>query len=259
MIKSASFVSHLTELRTRLLHSVIAIVVVFVCIFPWSREIYSIFAAPLLAVLPTGSHMIATEVVTPFLIPLKLSLLVAFVMALPFVLYQIWAFVSPGLYAHEKRWIVPLIFASSVLFIAGMAFAYFAVFPVVFKFVTSVAPQGVAIMTDISKYFDFVITLFVAFGTTFEVPILVVVLVASGIVSVEKLRYVRPYVIVGAFIVGAVFTPPDIISQFLLALPLWLLYEIGLLIASVIIRTKRTRTDADHEFNSIHPKHVSRD
>jgi sec-independent protein translocase protein TatC len=251
MSESDSFISHLVELRTRLLRSVLAILIVFGCLFPWSREIYSFVAAPLLAVLPAGSHMIATEVITPFLVPLKLSLMAAFVIALPLVLYQIWAFVSPGLYAHEKRWIAPLVFASTVLFFAGMVFAYFVVFPVVFKFVTSVAPDGVAVMTDISKYFDFVMTLFVAFGVTFEVPVLVVVLAATGMVSLEKIKHARPYVIV-----GAIFTPPDVISQFLLALPLWLLYEIGILVSMVIVRTKHWRRDASHEFNSINPKHI---
>jgi len=240
MSESTSFIPHFAELRTRLLRSVLAILIVFGCLFPWSREIYSLAAAPLLTALPAGAHMIATEVITPFLVPLKLSLMVAFVIALPMVLYQIWALVSPGLYAHEKRWIAPLVFASTVLFVAGMAFAYFVVFPVVFKFVTAMVPEGVEIMTDISKYFDFVMTLFVAFGVIFEMPVLVVVLSATGTVSLEKIKCARPYVIVGAFIVGAIFTPPDVISQFLLALPLWLLYEIGILISMAIARKKHT-------------------
>jgi len=229
-----SFISHLVELRDRLLRSILAILVAFLCLFPWAKDLYALLAHPLLAALPQGGHMIATDVVGVFLVPMKVALLAAFVIALPYVLFQAWAFVAPGLYAHEKKLVLPLVIASTVLFLVGMAFAYFMVFPVVFKFMASVAPAGVAWMTDIEKYLSFVLTLFVAFGVAFEVPILVIVLVRAGIVSVEKLREARPYVIVGAFVVGAIFTPPDVISQLMLAVPLCLLFELGLWLASFI-------------------------
>ena len=201
-----------------------------------------LLAQPLLAVLPQGGQMIATDVVGVFLVPMKVALLIAFVIALPYVLYQVWAFVAPGLYAHEKRLVLPLIISSTFLFIAGMAFAYFFVFPIVFKFMASIAPDGVAWMTDIEKYLSFVLTMFVAFGVTFEVPVAVVLLVHMGVVSVEKLREIRPYVIVGAFVIGAVFTPPDVVSQLLLALPLWVLYEAGIIVASMM--SKRDKGEA---------------
>jgi len=229
-----TFISHLVELRDRLLRAILAVLLVFVCLFPWARDLYALLAQPLLAVLPQGGQMIATDVVGVFLVPVKVALLVAFVIVLPYVLYQAWAFVAPGLYAHEKKLVLPLVIASSVLFVIGMAFAYFLVFPIVFKFMASVAPAGVAWMTDIEKYLSFVLTLFVAFGVAFEVPIFVIVLVRTGLVTVGKLREVRPYVIVGAFVVGAVFTPPDVISQLMLAVPLCLLFELGIWLASFI-------------------------
>ena len=201
-----TFISHLVELRDRLLRAILAVLVVFLCLFPWAKDLYSLLAQPLLAVLPQGGQMIATDVVGVFLVPMKVALLIAFVIALPYVLYQVWAFVAPGLYAHEKRLVLPLIISSTFLFIAGMAFAYFFVFPIVFKFMASIAPDGVAWMTDIEKYLSFVLTMFVAFGVTFETPVAVVLLVHMGVVSVEKLREIRPYVIVGAFEIGAVFT-----------------------------------------------------
>jgi sec-independent protein translocase protein TatC len=194
-------------------------------------------AKPLIAALPAGGQMIATDVVGVFLVPVKVAFLVAFVVALPYVLYQVWAFVAPGLYMHEKRLVGPLVVASSVLFIAGMSFAYFLVFPVVFKFMASVAPEGVAWMTDIDKYLSFALTTFVAFGVTFEVPVAVIVLVRAGVVSVEKLKEIRPYVIVGAFVIGAIFTPPDVISQVMLAVPLWFLYELGIVAARFMGRS----------------------
>ena len=211
--------------------------------FPWAKDLYSLLAQPLLAVLPQGGQMIATDVVGVFLVPMKVALLIAFVIALPYVLYQVWAFVAPGLYAHEKRLVLPLIISSTFLFIAGMAFAYFFVFPIVFKFMASIAPDGVAWMTDIEKYLSFVLTMFVAFGVTFETPVAVVLLVHMGVVSVEKLREIRPYVIVGAFVIGAVFTPPDVVSQLLLALPLWALYEVGIIFASMM--SKPDKNDAE--------------
>src|SRR5215467_13775662 len=228
MTTQDTFISHLVELRDRLLRAILAVLVVFLCLFPWARELYAILAQPLIAALPAGGQMIATDVVGVFLVPVKVALMIAFAIALPYVLYQVWAFVAPGLYIHEKRLVLPLVVASSALFLVGMSFAYFLVFPVVFKFMASVAPEGVAWMTDIDKYFSFVLTTFVAFGVTFQVPVLVIVLVRVGIVSLEKLKEMRPYAIVGAFVVGAIFTPPDVLSQFLLAVPLWLLYELGI-------------------------------
>lgn len=231
---SETLIAHLLELRTRLLHSVVALVLVFICLFPWASDLYALLAQPLLVKLPKGGQMIATDVTTPFFVPLKVAMMAAFLIALPYILYQIWRFVAPGLYAHEKRLVVPLIVASTLLFFCGMAFAYFAVFPIVFGFITASAPLGVAVMTDIDKYLSFVLSMFVAFGITFQVPVVVVVLVRMGFVTVEKLREIRPYIVVGAFVIGAIFTPPDVVSQFMLAMPLWLLYEAGIVVASWI-------------------------
>jgi len=231
MSASASFIAHLLELRTRLLHSAIALLLVFVCLFPWAGDLYALLAKPLLAKLPAGGQMIATDVTTPFFVPLKVAMMAAFLVALPYILYQVWRFVAPGLYAHEKRLVVPLIVASTLLFFCGMSFAYFMVFPVVFGFITAAAPQGVAVMTDIDKYLSFALSMFMAFGITFQVPVAVVVLVRMGFVTVEKLRESRSYVVVGAFVVGAIFTPPDVVSQIMLAMPLWLLYESGIVVA----------------------------
>ena len=243
-----SFISHLIELRDRLLRVVIAFVVVFLGLFHWAQDLYALLAEPMLAVLPKGGQMIATEVITPFMVPIKVAMMTAFLITLPYTLYQVWAFIAPGLYQHEKKLGVPLIIASVVLFLCGMSFAYFLVFPVVFGFVVGVAPVGVAVMTDIGKYLDFVLMMFLAFGITFEVPIVVILLVKMGMVSVAKLREIRPNVIVGAFVIGAIFTPPDIISQFMLAVPLWLLYEAGILVAAVLIKP---RTDVDSNFRPL--------
>jgi sec-independent protein translocase protein TatC len=207
---------------------------VFLCLFYWASDIYALLARPLIAALPAGGSMIATDVVGVFLVPMKVTLLVAFLIALPYVLYQVWAFVAPGLYAHEKRLVLPLVVTSSALFFVGMAFAYFIVFPSIFRFMAAIAPQGVAWMTDIEKYFSFVLTMFLAFGATFETPVAVVLLVRLGVVTVEKLKQARSYVIVGAFVVGAIFTPPDVISQLLLAIPLCLLYEVGIWVARLV-------------------------
>ena len=249
-----TFISHLVELRDRLLRAILAVLLVFLCLFPWAKDLYALLAQPLLAVLPTGGQMIATDVVGVFLVPVKVAMLVAFVIALPYVLYQIWAFVAPGLYTHEKRLVVPLIFTSTLLFIAGMAFAYFLVFPIVFKFMASIAPEGVAWMTDIEKYLSFALTTFVAFGVTFEVPVAVVLLVHMNVVSVQKLKEIRPYVIVGAFVVGAIFTPPDVISQLLLAVPLWVLYELGILVAATMIRRKPEAVGDEQSTPEIPPR-----
>ncbi len=234
MSQSETFISHLIELRDRLLHIVIGIVVVFACLFPFANDIYTLLAHPLLAKLPKGGQMIATAVTTPFFVPMKVAMLAAVVVSLPYTLYQLWAFVAPGLYRHEKRFAVPLIILSTLLFLIGMAFAYFLVFPVVFGFITGTAPEGVAVMTDIGNYLDFVITLFLAFGIAFEVPVAVVLLVKLGMVSVETLKEIRSYVIVGAFVAGAIFTPPDVVSQIMLAVPLWLLYEAGIVAAGFV-------------------------
>ncbi len=229
-----TFLSHLVELRSRLLHSIIAVLVVFVVLFPWSKEIYALLARPMLRALPSGAQMIATDVTGTFLVPLKVTLMAAFLIALPYVLWQAWAFVAPGLYSNEKRLALPVIASSVVFFVIGMAFAYFFVFPVMFSFFAGYTPAGVTMMTDIEKYLSFVLTMFVAFGITFEVPVVIVVLVRMRVVSLDKLRSIRPYAIVGAFIVGAIFTPPDVVSQLMLAVPLWLLYELGLVLARFV-------------------------
>jgi sec-independent protein translocase protein TatC len=243
MNASESFITHLIELRGRLLRAIGALLFVFLCLFPWSANLYALLAQPLLSKLPKGGQMIATDVTTPFFVPLKVSLMAALLIALPYILYQIWRFIAPGLYAHEKRLVVPLIAASTILFYCGMAFAYFAVFPIVFGFITASAPQGVAVMTDIDKYLSFVLTMFVAFGVTFQVPVAVVLLVRMGLVTTAKLREIRPYVVVGAFIVGAIFTPPDVVSQFMLAMPLWLLYEAGIIVAGWTVTVKQAKMD----------------
>jgi len=245
MIEPDSFMSHLVELRDRLLRCVIALVLVFICLFPWARDLYSLLAKPLLASLPAGGQLIATEVTAPFFVPIKVTLMAALVIALPYLLYQIWAFVAPGLYAQEKKLVMPLVVTSTLLFLCGMAFAYFLVFQIVFHFIISVAPEGVAVMTDIGKYLDFVLTLFLAFGVTFEVPVAVVILVRMGMVSVAKLREIRPYVIVGAFVIGAIFTPPDVVSQVMLAVPLWVLYELGIFVAQWVGRPAAAETTSD--------------
>ena len=242
--KEDSFISHLIELRDRLVRSVVAIVVVFVCLFPWAKQIYSLLAHPLLAALPQGGHLIATEVTAPFFVPVKVTMLAAFLICLPWVLYQAWAFISPGLYEHEKRLGVPIIVSAVILFFLGMAFAYFVVFPVVFGAIVGFTPAGVQVATDIGKYFDFVLTLFMAFGLTFEVPVVVVLMVRLGWVTIDKLVSVRPYVIVGSFIVGAIFTPPDVLSQSMLAVPLWLLYEAGIVVARVVSKPDRVKPAA---------------
>ena len=240
-----TLIEHLFELRTRLIRAALAVTIVFVVLFPWARDWYASLAEPMIAALPQGGQMIATDVVGLFLVPVKVTLMLAFLIALPVVLWQVWSFIAPGLYEHEKSLIVPLMIASIGLFAAGMAFAYFVVFPSVFGFMVAVAPEGVAWMTDIDKYLSFVLTTFLAFGVTFEVPVVVIVLVRMGIVSLEKLRAWRPYVIVGAFIIGAIFTPPDIMSQVLLAVPLWLLYELGMVLAGFITPVTKSQPDSE--------------
>ena len=233
-IPEESFLSHLVELRDRLIRALLSVLLVFLGLFPWAKDLYSLLAQPLLAKLPSGGQMIATDVVGVFLVPMKVALMVAFLIALPYVLYQVWAFVAPGLYAHEKRLALPLVAVSVFLFFVGMAFAYFLVFPTVFGFMSRIAPEGVAWMTDIEKYLSFVMSSFVAFGVAFEVPVIVVVLVLIDVVELSKLKELRAYVIVGAFVVGAIFTPPDVVSQLMLAVPLCLLYEFGMLMARLV-------------------------
>jgi sec-independent protein translocase protein TatC len=233
-----SFISHLIELRDRLLRSLIAIVVVLVvlCIYPGPGQIYDILAAPLTKALPEGTKMVAIGVITPFMVPLKVTAMVAFIIALPFILYQVWAFIAPGLYAHEKRLGIPLIISSTVLFILGMSFCYFFVFGQVFSFIASFAPKSITPAPDIEAYLSFVMTMFLAFGIAFEVPVALVVLVKLGVVTVEKLKEWRSYFIVGAFIVAAVVTPPDVVSQLALAIPMCLLYELGILASRLVSR-----------------------
>jgi sec-independent protein translocase protein TatC len=230
MTPTENFISHLIELRNRLLRAIIGWLVAFIALFPFADKLYSLLAEPLLSKLPQGAQMVATAVTTPFFVPMKVTMLTAFLVALPWMIYQCWAFIGPGLYAHEKRLIRPLLAAAMVLFFVGMAFAYFVVFPVVFSFLVGSAPQGVAVMTDIAEYLNFVIGLFVAFGFAFEVPVAVVLMALMGWVTLDQLKESRSYVIVGAFVLGAIFTPPDIVSQCMLAVPLWLLYELGLLV-----------------------------
>jgi len=229
-----TFLSHLFELRTRLLRSIVAVVVVLVCLFPFAKDIYALLAQPLLRTLPAGATMIATDVTGTFLVPLKVTLMAAFLIALPYVLWQAWAFVAPGLYENEKRLALPLVVASTVLFLLGMAFCYYFVFGRVFAFIHEFAPKSITPAPDIDAYFSFVLTMFLAFGITFEIPIVVIVLVRMGIVTVDKLKDARPYVIVGAFVVAAVVTPPDVLSQFMLAVPMCILYEAGLFFARFV-------------------------
>jgi sec-independent protein translocase protein TatC len=238
-----SLFSHLVELRSRLLRAVLAVLGVFVLLVPFANRLYSWLAQPLLAKLPEGAQMVAIDVASPFFAPIKLAFVVALMIAIPMVLYQLWAFVAPGLYRNERRLAVPLLVSATLLFYIGVAFAYFLVMPVVFGFLTGIAPMGVAVMTDISRYLDFVLVLFLAFGFSFEVPVAVVILVLLGWVSVAQLREARAYVIVGAFVVAAVITPPDVVSQLMLAIPMALLYEVGVLVAAALVR-RRLREEA---------------
>jgi len=229
---------HLIELRDRLLRMVLVVAVLFVMLVPFSSTLFSMLSGPLLAHMPEDGSMIAIEVASPFLIPFKLTLFLALFIAIPYVLYQLWSFVAPGLYRHERRLVVPLLVSSTLLFYAGAAFAYFVVFPLVFAFFTAAAPEGVSVMTDISRYLDFVLTLFFAFGAAFEVPVVTVLLVMTGMTTQKSLREKRPYVIVGAFVLGMLLTPPDVISQTLLAVPVWLLFELGLYFSGWFVRNR---------------------
>ena len=237
-----TFISHLVELRTRLVRAsavVLAVFIVLFAVWPGASAIYDFLAQPMMNAMPEGSKMIATGVITPFMVPMKITMVVALLVSLPWVLYQAWAFIAPGLYLHEKRLVAPLIISSSLLFLLGVAFCYFFVFGTVFKFINDFAPKSIAVAPDIENYLDFVLMMCLAFGLTFEVPVVVIVLVRMGMVSVEKLKEIRPYVIVGAFVVAAIVTPPDIMSQLFLAIPLCLLYEVGLLLAPLFERVTR--------------------
>ena len=243
------FISHLVELRDRLIKAAAAVVAIFVVLFmyPGASVIYDFLAQPMLATLPAGTRMSATGVITPFMVPVKVTMLAAFILALPFVLYQVWAFVAPGLYRNEQRLAMPLIVSSSLLFLVGMAFCYFVVFQTVFAFISSFAPQSITPAPDIEAYLNFVMSMFLAFGITFEVPVVVVLLVRMGMVSVKKLREIRGYVVVVAFVIAAIVTPPDVISQFMLAVPLWILYEVGLLVATRVKPRAEDPDDADDD------------
>ncbi len=236
--KQETLLSHLFELRSRLLWIVGSVFAVFICLFPFANKLYSYLAGPLMAHLPEGSSMVAIDVASPFLTPFKLVFLISIVLAIPIILYHAWAFIAPGLYSNEKRLVFPLLVSSSVLFYVGMAFAYFIVFPLMFGFFTRVAPQGVAVMTDIGRYLDFVLKIFIAFGLAFEVPVVTLVLVKIGVTTPQQLASKRPYVIVAAFVVGMLLTPPDVISQILLAIPVWLLFELGLVLSRAMVNIK---------------------
>lgn len=238
------FLSHLMEVRDRLMRMLAAILVVFLALTPFANKLYTLLADPLMRHMPENSSMIAIEVASPFLIPFKLALVLAIFICVPYLLYQIWGFIAPGLYRHERRMAVPVLVSSTVLFYLGGLFAYYVVFPLVFAFLTASAPEGVAVMTDIGKYLDFVLTLFFAFGAAFEVPVVTFVLVWLGVVTPEALAHKRPYIIVGAFVLGMLLTPPDVISQTLLAIPMWMLFELGIFMAKHFIPHKENRADS---------------
>ncbi|QFU77534.1 twin-arginine translocase subunit TatC [Halioglobus maricola] len=235
-------VAHLTELRDRILRALVAVLVVFICLFPFANEIYTFVSEPLRALLPEGATMIATEVASPFLTPFKLTLVTAVFAAIPYILYQIWSFVAPGMYKHEKRFAIPMLVSSIALFYAGAAFAYFVVFPLIFAFFTSVGPEGITIMTDINSYLNFVLKLFFAFGVAFEIPIAAIIMIWAGITDADTLARKRPYIIVGCFIFGMLLTPPDVISQSLLAIPMWILFEFGVFFGRFV--QKREEVDS---------------
>jgi sec-independent protein translocase protein TatC len=237
-LAEGTLISHLVELRQRLLKAVIAIAIVFAPCAWFANDLFTIIATPLIKKMPAGSSMIATSLISPFMAPLKLSLFVAVFIAMPYVLYQVWAFVAPGLYKREKRFAIPLVISSVVLFYAGVAFAYFVVFPLMFAFLTTTAPTGVQVMTDITNYLDFVLLLFFAFGVAFEMPVATVLLAATGLVRVETMAKNRGYVILGIFVIAAFLTPPDALSQTAMALPMWLLYEIGIVLSRILLRER---------------------
>lgn len=233
--REQTLMDHLIELRDRLLHMVLAILIVFIALFAFSEDIFTIAAEPLLNLMPEGTSMIATGVTSPFLVPFKLVMLLSVLLTIPYLLHQIWAFIAPGLYRHEKRMATPLLISSVILFYCGIAFAYFVIFPILFGFFIGIAPEGVAVMTDIGQYLDFIIAIFLAFGIAFEVPVATFLLIAAGVTTADKLAAKRPYIIIGAFVVGMMLTPPDVISQSLLAIPIWLLFELGLIASRLFL------------------------
>lgn len=237
--------SHLVELRQRLIRALLIILAIFLCLFYFANDIYTIISEPLTALLPDGTTMIATDVTSPFFAPFKLTIVLSLFLAMPFILHQSWSFISPGLYKHEKRLAIPLLISSIVLFYAGLAFAYFVVFPLLFGFFTSVGPENVAIMTDIGSYLSFVLKLFFAFGIVFEIPIATMLLIWSGVTSQEALKSKRPFIVVGCFVIGMLLTPPDMISQSLLAIPMWLLFEIGIIMSSVLVKNSKEEESTD--------------
>ncbi len=241
------FMSHLIELRDRILRIVVVVIAIFMVLFFFANDLYHIVSAPLLAQLPEGSTMIATGVAAPFLTPFKLSLVTSIFIAIPFIFYQFWSFVAPGLYRHEKRLALPLLVSSIFLFYAGIVFSFYVVFPLMFAFFTATTPEGVSMMTDISQYLDFVLKMFFAFGLAFEVPIVTIVLTITGVTNADKLAEKRPYIIVGSFVVGMLLTPPDIISQTLLAIPIWLLFELGVIFSRMIGNKKAEREAQEQE------------
>jgi sec-independent protein translocase protein TatC len=246
MAEPNSLIAHLIELRGRVLKAVVSVFVVFLCLVYFAQDLYHWLATPLIDTLPEGAQMIATDVASPFFAPFKLTMVLSFFIAIPVVLYQIWGFVAPGLYKNEKRLVAPLLLSSTLLFYLGMAFAYYAVFPLAFAFFSSVAPEGVVIATDISSYLNFVLKIFFAFGLAFEIPVAVVLMCWTGVTTPDSLRAKRPYVIVGVFVVGMLLTPPDIISQTLLAIPMWILYEFGIVIGSIYSRKKEDQKQQDN-------------
>ncbi|CAB5501871.1 Twin-arginine translocation protein TatC [Bathymodiolus thermophilus thioautotrophic gill symbiont] len=245
-----TFIQHLVELRDKLLHSVIAILLVFAGIFPFANEVYSFIAAPILNVLPSDSNIIAIGVISPFLTPLKMALIFSVYATMPFLLYQVWSFIAPALYKHEKQMILPLVISSTVLFYAGLLFSFYIVFPVIFGFLSSIGPSIVDFTPDIQYYLDFVLKVSFAFGVAFEVPIATILLIIFGVTTVEKLKKNRPYIVIGAFVLGMLLTPPDIISQTLIAVPMWLLFEAGLIFAPMFKRSAPTSDDKDADANS---------
>ena len=258
--KEQTLLDHLIELRDRLLHMVLAVLILFLMLFPFSEQIFSAVAQPLLALMPEGTSMIATGVTSPFLVPFKLVLLLAVLLAVPYLLHQLWAFVAPGLYRHEKNLAAPLLISSVLLFYCGIAFAYFVVFPLLFAFFIAVAPEGVAVMTDIGQYLDFIIAIFFAFAIAFEVPVATFLLILAGATTADDMAKKRPYIIVGAFVIGMMLTPPDVISQSLLAVPMWALFEIGLIMSRLFIKPKAVdESHPDFQFHDDNPDNPDED
>ena len=252
--KEQSLMDHLKELRDRLMRSVLSVLIIFACLFYFSEQIFTFVEKPLLALMPKGASMIATGVTSPFLVPLMLVLMLSILLAVPYILHQIWGFIAPGLYSHEKRLAGPLLVSSVILFYCGIAFAYFVIFPIMFGFFTKVVPNGVAMMPDISQYLDFVVTIFFAFGVAFQVPVATFLLILSGVTTVETLVKKRPYIIIAAFVIGMVLTPPDVFSQSLLAIPMWLLFELGLLMSRLFIKPSSVITESN-EYEIVEEDH----